>query len=389
MEKKRNYLKLLRNVSFIAFTFVFIACNSKEKAKIKISIPELSNATGFIEEQRVSGAKFLDSANFSSSGNYSYKVDLDQPTFYNLRVPKHKDIFLILHPGDKVSLSGSLKALEISGSDDSKKLNILYDSLFSVRKTLSDLRSDFEHAASEEEKTNISNKYEATIEGYRRFSLQTILSNLSSMVSLAAIYQEIGPNEYLFAKNKDLQYYKLVNDSLSKLYPKHRHVLALMRNFNSMMGNYNAKRILSSAKTIEEGIPELTLPDLTGRQVAMLKQNKKYILLNFWSEQIERIPNFFPDLKNIHNRFGTKGFDIYNVYLGPNRENKWENTVKFEEIQDFINVADTNFPGSKTQMAFNVVRLPANYLIDISRGEIVGKDLNLAQLQRSLAIKLE
>ena len=123
MEEKQY---LLIKVFVLIFTLtLFSACNNEERAKIKISNLEYSKCKVIIEEQRVTGKKIIDSLYFSSKGKLTYKFNLKQPKFYNLRFNNSDEVFLLLHPTDVVSISGNEKELVIDGSDESKKLNYL------------------------------------------------------------------------------------------------------------------------------------------------------------------------------------------------------------------------------------------------------------------------
>lgn len=388
MEKKLNILSWSNHIWLLGIAIFMFACNADEQAKLKVKLTDFANIKGVMNEQRITGEKFLDSVMFSSKGEASYKFELDQPNFYNLRCNNNKNIYLLLQPKDKVSISGTFDNMTIEGSEDTKKLMFLYDSLFKVRKALSDIKSKYDRSQPDSDKNALAAEYQDIRKKYKSFSMQFILDNLNSMVSLAALYQETSPGEFVFATNRDLQFYKLVSDSLNKYYPKHRHVLALKRNFNQMLDNYNMNLLLANADNIKEGLPELELPTYYGDKIALSSMQEKYVLLNFWSLNVSANKDYFPNLKKLYGRFSKKSFGIYNVYIGKSPK-KWQKVVEFEEIDDFTNVADTSFPFSSTQTAYNITSLPTNYLIDLENKEILGKNMTTDQLTHSLAIKLE
>lgn len=389
MEKKQRTIRqALKPISIAAITVFFIACNSQNQAKISLSFPESKGEKVTIEEQRVSGAKLLSKEEFSSKGHLKYKFELEQPTFYNLRFKEANSVYLILNPGDKVTISGTVETPVIKGSSDSEKLNVLYDSLYSVREKLNKLRTKFSSTISIEEKEKVTAEYEKIREAHHLFSLKYVLDNLGSMVSLAAIYQEFNTGEFVFGEYRDLQYFKLVNDSLSKYYPRHRHVLALKRNFNQMMDTYNLEKLVATADHVDEGLPDVFLPTTSGDSVSLSAMKSKYVLLNFWTHYMPQHESYIPKLKDAHDRYAKKGFDIYNVYMGKSVE-AWEKAINFEEIKSWTNVADTSFPFSVTRGKYNVNALPSNYLIDSKKQEILAKDLSPEQLVRSLSIKLD
>ncbi len=387
MAKEQRFLKkpLFTTLLFVLLTL--FSCNSKEKAKVIIHIPDFKNQSGFVEEQRVAGVKFLDSLELSSQGKLSYSFDLDQPTFYTIRLNNNRNIFLLLHPEDRVYISGSENKLEIKNSEDSKKLNLLYDSLYAVRKGLETLNTQYKNTDNPELKNEIESRYSAIIDDYHKFSMQFVLDNLNSMISLAALYQETSPGEFVFSTNKDLQFFKLVTDSLSSSYPKHRHVLALKRNFKQMYDSYQVSKLVASIDDISQGLPELKLPDQNGDSVLLNSLKNKYVFLNFWGRQTSVNPTYFQGLKAVYDKYASKDFQIYNVYIGRSLDT-WNRILNFEDIHSFINVADTSFPFSRTKGAYNINSLPTNYLLNLKTNEIIDKNLSAEQLSKSLSIKL-
>lgn len=389
MEKKQYPIGLvIKSVLLTTLLLSFFACSSKDQAKLTLNIEELKNDKMTVEEQRVSGTKVLNTEEINSRGKVNYKFELDQPTFYNLKFEKGKSIYLILHPEDKVKITGTNNDPVIEGSEESRLLNELYDSLYTTRGILDKYRAEYEAAKDTEEKEKIYEKYLSVSKGYYKYSLRIILDNLSSMVSLAAVYQELGPGEFLFGGYRDIQYFKLVSDSLIKYYPKHRHVLALNRNYKQMMESYQLERLVASAGIEENSLPELFLPSVKGDSVSLLNMRSRYVLVNFWTHYMPNAQDYLPKLKSVRKKYKAKGFDIYNVYVGNSFE-AWEKAIRFEEISEWTNVADTSFPFSLTRGKYNVTDLPANYLLDIKNEEILGKNLAPDQLLRSMSLKLD
>ncbi len=389
MEKQRYPLGFYsKSILITSLLLSFVACTSKDQANLSLNIKELKKDKMTVEEQRVSGAKLLSTEEINSRGKINYSFNLEQPTFYNLHFTKGKDIYLILHPQDKIKITGSSKNPQIEGSPESEKLNELYDSLYAVRGILNKYRAEYELEKNVAKKEEIYSKYVDISQTYYKYSLKFILENLSSLVSLAAIYQELGPGEYVFGGTRDLQYFKLVSDSLMKYYPKHRHVLALKRNFNKMMKSYHLEQLVAKSDIEVQNIPELLLPSIKGDSVSLLSMKENYVLLNFWTQNMPNAQDYFPKLKSIHDRYKRKSFDIYNVYVGKSIEG-WQKAINFEEISMWTNVADTNFPFSITRGKYNITELPTNFLIDIKNQEILGKDFAPEQLLRSLSIKLD
>jgi hypothetical protein len=387
MEKKQIIMKKI-SILFLIFILA-AACSQKEKAKISIQIQGLGKKTVIFQEQQVDGVKTIDTLSFNGSGKLKYSLKLSQPGFYNLNIPGCSDIYMVLSPNDKLKITGSEKegkitGLKITGSPDSEKLNTLYDSLFATREILKSIQKKYYSVQEETEKESIGAEYLSVLDNYRKFSMQFVLDNLTSLISVAALYQEVGPDEFVFGRKRDLQFFKLATDSLSKYYPKHRHVLALQRNFKQMMESLQLERIITNVETVKEGLPNLELPGLNGTNISLESMKERYVLLNFWQPADEVSSQIFPDINSTFKKYHSKGFGIYNVYLGKSTST-WNQIINYEEIGNWVNVADTSFPYSKTRMLYNVVSIPSNYLIDFKEKAILAKDLNPKQLNQILS----
>ncbi len=386
MEKKQSLL--IKIVPAFLFLLIVISCSNKDEVVFKLNIDGMGNQVAIFQEQRVNGAKILDSLEFNSKGKLTYKVQARQPTFYNIELPVSSDLFFLANPGDKITVSassmGEITNLKIEGSDESILLNELYDSLFETREILKQLRLDYQETDNAEMREEFSKQYEDLLNGYRKYSMQFVLDNLQSLCCIAALYQEIGPYEFVFGKKRDLQFFKLVTDSLNKYYPKHRHVQALTRNFTSMMESIQLEKLLSQAENVKVGLPSIKLPTMEGDMISLTEMDKKYVLLNFYNGADASVAKIFPQLNRVYANFSDKGFGIYNVYLGKSTEN-WKQIVKFEEISKWTNVADTSFPYSKSLVAYNVEAIPSNYLLDLETKSVLLKDVSPVRLNQILS----
>jgi hypothetical protein len=292
-----------------------------------------------------------------------------------------------LSPKDKVVVTAAAKDkisdLKIEGSAESEKLNILYDSLFAARERLKVIREKYLATELTTEKNKLYNAYDKQLEDYRKYSMKFVLDNLHSLLAVAALYQEIGPNEFVFGRRRDLQFFKLATDTLTKYYPKHRHVITLQQNYNQLYSALQMDRIMSKVDKVEAGLPNLELPSYYGGNIGLNSLKERYILLYFWQPNDEVSNKLFPSFNSVFNKFHAKDFTIYNVYLGKSTE-LWTKIVKYEEIEKWVNVADTAYPYSQSLMLYNVVSIPSNYLIDAREKAILAKDIDPQQLTQYL-----
>ena len=148
------------------------------------------------------------------------------------------------------------------------------------------------------------------------------------------------------------------------------------------MTDYNVRRLFQNSKPVSKGIPDVILPDPSGKSIALSSLKGKLVLLAFWSvSQPESVDNMM-ELKKIYSKYHQYGFEIYQVSID-NSMNNWKKAVKFEEIPWF-SVCDTTYPNSPVQYIYNVNSLPMNYLLDREQEEILAKNVSPDVLERSL-----
>ena len=184
-------------------------------------------------------------------------------------------------------------------------------------------------------------------------------------------------------KLRDLQFYKIVTDSLVKKYPRVKQVIALKQNTQKLLSDYYNQKLLSFADTDNIGLPEIALPDSKGDTINLKSLKGKYILLSFWATWNNPSIEYNLGLKDIYQKYKSKGLEIYHVSLDKSIET-WNRSIIFDELK-WINVIDTTFPYSRAAGVYNVQMLPANYLIDKDFSTIIAKNLLPAQLDAKLA----
>ncbi|MBI5008228.1 MAG: TlpA family protein disulfide reductase, partial [Bacteroidia bacterium] len=195
-------------------------------------------------------------------------------------------------------------------------------------------------------------------------------------------YQRIDPETYVLYDPKDLQYLKIVSDSLNKYYPNSRHVQALTRDFQSELTQMNANQLVRLSEQMEPVRLNPDLKNIDGKRISLESLRGKHVLVTFWSVRSQDCINENVQLKEFYKLYNKKGFEIYQINLDADT-NLWKTAVKFDELP-WISTREDNPSDPATARLFNVRELPANYLFD-KEGNIEGTNLH----GRTLKIKLE
>ncbi len=375
-------------ILFIPLILLF-ACSGKNTIHIDGTFTQAENKVVYLDEMSINASINLDSVKAKKGGTFHFKFKANEPSFYQLKITPNNFISLLIEPGGKVHVESDRNFLpngySVEGSEDSKRIKLLDDNLLKTQKTLDSLaaeyRSNMDKAGFDTLSAQLNEQYNAVIRLQRRFTIGFILENITSLTSIKALYQQYDSVTYVLYDMKDLQYVKIVADSLKVHYPDSKHTRALLADLESEMARFNAQRINELINNSEPTGIEIALPDVEGDTIALSSLRGKYVLLSFWASWDEASIRQNAELKRLYTQYHSRGFEIYQVSFDNNRE-AWSRAIRFDELS-WINVSDLNYPNSTVINRFNIQKLPANFLLD-REGDIIGKDFT----GRTLKIKL-
>lgn len=332
----------------------------------------------------------IDSAKINNDGKFRIRIKAPEPDFYQVSISPDNFITLLAEPGENIRIRFDSTSLyenySVTGSIGSEKIQALDQKLIDTRKKLDSLSNAYTRASGEPgfDVTGpmIETRFNDLIKEQRRKNIEFIITNTTSLASIKALYQHIDPDTYVLYDSKDLQYLKIVTDSLKKYYPNSKHVQALARDFENELSQMYASQLERLSEKIEPAKlnPDLMNPE--GKRISLESLRGKYVLLAFWSVQSKQCINENLELKEYYRLYNKKGFEIYQINLDPD-ENLWRSAVKFDELP-WISTREDDPKNTVNARLFNVRELPANYLFD-REGNIVASNLH----GRSLKLKLE
>jgi thiol-disulfide isomerase/thioredoxin len=193
-----------------------------------------------------------------------------------------------------------------------------------------------------------------------------------------ALYQKYKDQSYVI---RDLQTMRTAASALNAIYPNSNLVKALYENTLQILRDEKAAQM---KKFIEqEGInsPDIVLPDLNGKEIALSSLQGKVVLLQFWAaeDQGSRILN--PLLVDVYQKYKQKGLEIYQVNIGSNRS-EWIDAIDKDKLK-WINVGDLE-GSNQARLSYNIQTIPYNYILD-KEGKIVAKNLTGPELDKALS----
>jgi len=386
-------------VYIISVILLFTACNSSNKTNIKGEIANAKGETVYLKKLLVNGTEIIDSAIIENSNAFKFKIESNAPSFYQIAISNNTFITLLTNPGEKINLNidkNHFNNYTVEGSVGSEQIQVLNNRLKETKKKLDSLSNLYRQKENDIDFSEISKKinseYQAILKTQRDSSISFILKNINSFSSIYALYQKISDDTYVLYKNRDIQYVKLVAESLEKKYPQSPHVKAivadktkLINNFNTLITQQKLNTYLKNNKQTHSNILEIKLPNIYGDSISLNDNiHNSFVLLSFWASWSSESIKENLKLLKLYKKYHNKGFEIYQVSLDTKKE-KWENAILFDELP-WINVSDLQGRNSMTTKIYNVQKLPTTFLI--RQGEIISRDINLNQLDKKLAIVL-
>jgi peroxiredoxin len=379
-----------KSLLFLVAALVIQACSSNpNEFSIKGTYKNADNEKVTLLQLKTDGMKKIDSVKLETGGEFQFTGYTNIPTFFVVQADKSKTITLLVKPGDNISLKANLNnfqgSYDIKGSKDSRKIMKLRRNLESNIAKLDSLGKFYKQNPNNENSQKLRSRLNKVsneiVQKQKDYTKRFIDNNLNSMVSLMALYQQIGPRSYVLDPRKDFEYFEKVDSALMNKYPNSGPVKSLHSQVEQMKQQRKAEKESAKRLAIGQKAPEIALPNPAGDTIALSSLRGQYVLLDFWASWCKpcRVEN--PNLVKAYKRYNDKGFEIYQVSLDKKRAS-WEKAIEKDNLS-WTHVSDLKFWNSSAAKTYNIRSIPANFLLN-EKGEIIDKNLRGDALQKKL-----
>ncbi len=371
------------NKLFLVAAALLMALTSCQSTKVKISGRFVGAEADmvYLEQASMLDQTLIDSVKLSEDGNFMLKIDKvsSSPSLYHIVYDGNR-IPLLLQGGDNITVNSAGNALRnhtVEGSEESELLYQFNHSYVEGVIALNEIMSKLtDNDLSEAERQELAVKYTKQKNEIKQNQLRFIIENKERIAAVYALYQRLPGDANLFNGNSDVIYYRTVAEAIAESYPESLY-LPLLR---SQIARMDAQiSLLSQVKTTN--FPEITMPDMYGKDQSLSSLEGKLILLHFWSAAVGNSNSFNADLKKVYEKYHNQGLEIFQVAIDTSKA-LWINTVQEQQLP-WISVCDFQGESSPVVGAYNVRTLPSNYLID-RNGNIAGKDLMGEKLEQAI-----
>ena len=373
---KHGLNKIILPIFAVALSLV--GC-SRNDVRISGHFVGLNSKMVYLEHLSASGQSIVDSIALAEDGAYHFHIKKvgATPELYNVMYGSER-VPLLVSRGEKITLNamGSpLANYTVSGSYESellRKFNKPYlEGQLELYKTMQGY-----HDADEQTRQQLAQRYRTLYNSVKRNQISFIIEYKEYLASVYALYQRLSGEQYLSGAESDLIYYRTVADAVSKRYPTSPFLLTLSNDIARMEAR------ISLINSIEvRNCPELKGRDMYGNEVKLSSLEGNVILVDFWSAEVGNSNAFNAELKEIYEEYESQGFRIYQVSADTSKA-AWVTAVQEQQLP-WISVCDFMGEASPMLRAYNVRKLPSNFLID-REGKIIAKDLYSNALEDKL-----
>lgn len=365
---------------FLLFLLAVAACN-RSNVSIKGSVEEGEGQTITLERLDVNRTTLVDSSTIGKGGQFTMTTNLEEPELFVLRYNDGQIVNLLLSPGENITLTTDATSFaseySIKGSEESENIRLLVQKLNSTRSILDSLQGVAAKVGDPESPHMkvVRSAYAQAIISQKRYTIRYLVEHMNSLSSVYALYQKYDEEDLVLGLQEDLQYFKVIADSLEVSYPNSSLTKSLRADISRREAGFSRANQLNSLLEMADeptGFLDLSIQDREGREIKLSDYKGKAIMVVFWASGNQESVNSLLQLKSSYQRYHDKGFEIYAISLDNNKV-QWMNSIDYNEFK-WINVSELSYPESRASMVYNVSSLPSAFLIN-REGDIVARDL--------------
>nr|MCU0409581.1 AhpC/TSA family protein [Bacteroidales bacterium] len=383
-------MKLRSAVILLAFVALAGCRNNTVTISGTLANPTLGEYI-YLDELLSDRLKPVDSVKIGDGGKYNFSFETEQASMYILRFSQSNFLTLVVSPGEKITLESHRDSLNfpslVTGSRGTENV-VSYNN--TLRKTVADLGSlneTYMKNIGSPRLPAVIDSLDTVAEGYlsfiNGFTKDYIDSNLGSLETLIALYQQVAPAVPVLNPEEDLDWFVKADSALFKKYPQYEPVMSLHKQVQLLVENIRGAGAGSPAPGERNLAPEISLPNPEGDTIKLSSTRGSVVLLDFWAAWCGPCRMENPNLVAAYDKYRRKGFQIYQVSIDKTRD-AWLKGIEDDKLGRWIHVSDLQYWNSSVLSLYNIDKIPSNFLLD-REGNIIAKDLRGDALMTKLA----
>jgi thiol-disulfide isomerase/thioredoxin len=368
----------MRVLLIVLASFLLAACNSQEQQEFtvegtynhaagkKIMLAELP----FNQQQRL----VLDSATLDSTGTFSLSTLQTQEGLYQVFVENDPGILLVndttvifLHAN-----ADSTGFYKVENSAASRSIKKLYERMKVLEKkaALSNIRLDSINKTKTPD--SLKSPFITIAERNNKAVTDFLNSWLREEKNATAKWYGLGVASHFLSKEQWAV-------AMKKAVAEHPHHAGLTLMKLTLAA---AEEDATSGKALlGKQLPDLTLPDTSGKPVTVSSYKRRWLLVDFWASWCAPCRAENPNLVALNKKYRNKNFAIVGVSLDRDTI-AWKNAIRKDSLS-WPQMSDLKFWESKAVEVYGFNALPFNVLVDTS-GKAVAVNLHGEALKAKL-----
>lgn len=354
---------------FIFGALVLASCNKEPKFNIKGTVSDAEGKMLYLEASGIEGVEPLDSVKLKSDGEFSFKqLRPESPEFYRLRIDE-KVINFSVDSTETLDLKAKYgdfsTGYTITGSENCAKIKEL--TLMQI-----DLQNKIDGLVKDAQQNKITNdvfqdSVSDMISKYKdKVKTKYIFAAPNMTYAYFALFQRIG-DYYAFDpmnSKEDIRCFQAVATSLTNAYPnavrtKNLYNVVIKGLKNTRPAKQKTLQIPIN-KISEAGLIDIDLKDVQGVSRKLSQLKGKVVLLDFVVYQSQASAEHNLNLRELYNKYASKGLQIYQVSLDAD-EHYWKTVT---DKLPWICVRDEDGAESRYIPLYNIKNVPTLFLIN-------------------------
>lgn len=363
----KKTISTLAALLFIAL--VVFSCGGK-KFHVNGTITEAADSILYFENMSLDGPVTVDSVKLSDNGDFSFSDDAPSaPEFYRLRIA-NQIINLSIDSTETITVKADYPHMStgytVEGSEDCKTIKDLAIKQINLQSFIQGVENNpaVGYDAAEDTITKVIEQYKDYIK--RNY----IYKQPMKASSYFALFQTIG-NRLIFnprESKEDIKAFAAVATSWDVYYPnslrgENLHNIAIegMKNVRILENKMaQSQQGIDPSKINTSNIIEIALRDNRGNMRRLTDMKGRVVLLDFHVFGADGSTQRIMKLRDIYNKYHSKGLEIFQVSLDPD-EHFWKTQTA---ALPWICVHDDDAMNSNLLVQYNIQRLPTFFLVD-------------------------
>lgn len=370
---------------------VLTACNNEKKFHVEGTISNAANKMLYFEAERIDSVAIIDSVKLDEKGNFAFSGKRPEcPDFYRLRLGNNV-IHFSVDSTETITVNADArnftKGYTIKGSESCQKIKEITLKQIKLQESINLLENNVRNGALDE--TSANSLADTLIAKYKKdIMVNYIFKGPNKPYAYFALFQSINGNLIFNANDKkDIKCFQAVATSLNTFYPKSLRSRNLYNiTIKGLQNTYTGKRKvinIPQSKVSTAGLIDITLPDIDGRRHSLSELKGKVAVLDFVVLGAKGSAQHNFKLRDIYNKYKSKGFEIYQISLDPD-ESYWKTA---SDNLPWICVWDENGEQSSNLTTYNVTSVPTMFVINRAN-EVKKRITNIDGLEAAVKSQL-